>query len=334
MRSEANNMQPSVVQHEPKVSIIMPVYNGERFIVDAIESALVQTYTNFEVIIVDDGSQDRSHDKIEPYLALPNIRYIRQKNGGVAAARNAAIACASGELIGFLDQDDVWAPHKLEREVRYLAEHPAVGLVHAYQGYIDRAGKEITNPKDWVAPLEGACFAELFQRNRIAVLTVLLRKRCLEELGVFNENIPGADDYELWLRLARRFEFGFVPDVLAYYRIHQDNVSHNAFKMTTRELQALESVLARDHSVQAELGSRTVNRRLYPLNRGVAEWSMWQEQNFEKARGFFRKALGQNWRHWPSWKGFFWCSLTPSQRRAWTWYGRRLKVFGSGKRAG
>lgn len=305
----------------------MPVYNGERYVVDAIESALAQTYTNFEVVIVDDGSQDGSHDKIEPYLALPNIRYIRQKNRGVAAARNTAISCAAGELIGFLDQDDVWMPQKLERQVRYLAEHPDVALVHGYQTYIDQTGKEITNPKDWVAPLSGDCFAELFQRNRIAVLTVLLRKSCLEGVGAFNENLSGADDYELWLRLARRFQFGFIPETLACYRIHDSNVSHDLFKMTVRELQSLESVLTIDPAVSSEIGSRIVNRRLAPLNHAAGAWTMWQEHDFAKARIFFRKALSQNLLYWPSWKNYVWCSLTASQRKMLQWYGHRLKHF-------
>ncbi|MBI2798837.1 MAG: glycosyltransferase [Gammaproteobacteria bacterium] len=318
-------MQQSIERYYPKVSIVMPVFNGERYVVAAIESALAQTYTNFEVVIVDDGSQDDSHDKVAPYLSLPNIRYIRKENRGVAAARNTAINSAAGELISFLDQDDVWMPHKLERQVRYLAEHPEVALVHSYQGYIDQTGKEITNPKDWIAPLSGDCFAELFRRNRIAVLTVLVRKCSLEQVGALNENLSGADDYELWLRLARRFQFGFIPETLASYRIHASNVSHDLFKMTVRELQSLESVLAIDPAARLAIGPRIVNRRLAALNYAAGTWYTWQEQDFDKARAFFCTALSQRPLDWLNWKGFVWCSLSSSQRKTLAWYGHRLK---------
>ncbi|MDE2119649.1 MAG: glycosyltransferase [Betaproteobacteria bacterium] len=311
--------------NSPLVSVVMPVYNGAKYVAAAIESALAQTYENLELIIVNDGSPDNSAAVIQPFLADRRVKYIEQPNEGVAGARNTALGLAGGEFIAFIDQDDLWMPDKLERQTAYLSTHPAVALVHGYQAYIDASGMHLENPKDWVAPLSGNCFSELFNRNRIAVLTVLLRKGCLAEVGTFNKSLAGADDYELWLRLARRYRFGFIPEVLACYRIHGDNVSHDRFKMTLRELQSLESVLAADPAALKALDGRMVRRRLFRLHHDAGAWHLWHEQDYSGGRDHFVEALKQNPLHWPSWKLALWCSLTGSQRRNLHWYATRLR---------
>jgi glycosyltransferase involved in cell wall biosynthesis len=122
---------------EVTVSILMPVYNGEQHLSDAIESALAQTYQNFELLIINDGSTDNSADIIRPFLKDSRVIYIEQKNAGVAAARNTAIKHARGKYIGFLDQDDIWLNNKLEEQVAALEHDESVALVYSNQDFID-----------------------------------------------------------------------------------------------------------------------------------------------------------------------------------------------------
>ena len=114
-----------------RVSVLIPVYKGEAFVARAVQSALNQSFPDVEVVIVNDGSPDDSRRVLEPFLSLPNVRYVEKPNGGVASARNAGLRVATGCYVALLDQDDAWLPHKLERQVALLESRPEVALVHA-----------------------------------------------------------------------------------------------------------------------------------------------------------------------------------------------------------
>jgi glycosyltransferase involved in cell wall biosynthesis len=311
------------------VSVIIPVYRGERFLAQAIESALAQTYRDIELIVVDDGSPDRSEESIAAHFGDPRLTYIRQDNRGVAAARNHGIRASAGQLIAFLDQDDVWLPDKLGRQVAALADHPAAMLVHGYQAYIDATGARIPYAADWVADLEGACFRDLFLRNRIGILTAVVRRECFDAVGPFNESIPGADDYELWLRIARQFPIAFVGGLpLACYRVHDANVSHDHFRMELAELCAISSIVERFPDVRATVGDRTVDTRLFELNSSLAGWHAWKSRDFAQARRHLLRAAARRPFAWKTYLRLGWCALTDGQRRAIRWYGHRLRAFG------
>ena len=151
----------------PTVDVIIPVYNRERFISHTLDSVLSQTYRNVEIVIVDDGSTDRSAEIIEPYLRHNNVKYIQQENQGPAAARNAGIVSCSGDLIAFLDSDDLWLPTKLEKQVDFLMRNPAIPLVHTSRSDIDANG--IRSEADRPMDAQGYCFSDLFIRNRIVL---------------------------------------------------------------------------------------------------------------------------------------------------------------------
>lgn len=308
-----------------KVSVIIPVYNGERYIVQAIESVLSQTYENFEVIIVNDGSMDNSYEKIEPFLKQRNIKYIEQKNKGVAAARNTAIKNSSGELIAFLDQDDLWLPEKLEIQVDYLRRHSEVGLVHSNISYINECPDIAETPQNWPTNIHGMCFKDLFVKNCIAVLTVVVNRTCLDFVGPLNESIPRSDDYELWLRVSRRFPIGHVGTALAIYRIHESNTSRSYLGMKLAELIAINSIINQFPDVYRELGNCVVNKRLFELAFEIGSLYMWPLRDYETARKYFIKAIRKRPSHWISYKRLLWCSLTSSQRRALQWYFHRLQ---------
>jgi len=228
------------------VSVIMPVYRGERFIAAAIESVLAQAYRDFEIVIVNDGSPDESARIISQFLPHPQIRYIEQQNAGVAAARNAGVAHANGAFIGLLDQDDLWLPNKLARQVSYLYSHPEIGLVHTRVKCIDGDGA----PRSCagaigVYPYEGLCAGRLLLGNVIAPVTVLLRSECIDDVGTFDQRFAPADDWELWMRIARRHPIGFIDEETACYRFHGENVSSDQLKMQRAVLNIIDAICER-----------------------------------------------------------------------------------------
>lgn len=311
----------------PRVSILTPVYNGARYITHAIESALAQTYPDFELIIVNDGSTDNSAEVVRPYLADPRIKYLEQTNGGVASARNAALRVALGSYIGFLDQDDLWLPEKLRLQVQYLDDHPDVGLVHANQSYIDSDGRHIRIQfDDGFSKVSDWCFEELFIKNRIAVLTVLARKSALDRTGPLNEAISGGDDYEMWLRVSKHFPIGHLDQALAHYRTHESNVSNDSFRMTRTDLGAIQSILRSYPEARKQLSAGVVDARLFELNYQLGGWYMWKAQDHASAKHFYWQAIRSQPFYLVSYLRFAWCCLNDSQRRKVTWYWHKLKT--------
>jgi glycosyltransferase involved in cell wall biosynthesis len=228
------------------VSVILPVYRGERFVAAAIESVLAQTCRRFELVIINDGSPDESAREIKRFLPNPRIRYLAQANGGVAAARNAGIANATGDLIALIDQDDLWLPEKLERQIAYLDSHPKVGLVHSRVECIDAHGESRPcTDAIWVYPFEGLCAGQLLLGNGIAPLTVLLRRGCIDDVGAFDQRYAPADDWELWMRIARRHPLGFLDEVTARYRFHDQNISQDQLKMQRAVLKIMDAICDR-----------------------------------------------------------------------------------------
>ena len=296
----------------------MPVYNGEQYVADAVESVLAQTYKNVEIVIVNDGSTDASHEKVLPYLHLPNLQYVEQQNKGVAAARNAGIRAATGELIAFLDQDDLWLPDKLAGQVAYLSKNPDVLLVHANQGHIDENGEAVEI--DWPTDACGNCFREMFVQNRIAVLTVLMRRECFEKVGFFNEKLSGSDDYEMWLRVARQAPIGYLNQRVALYRFHGSNVSRDHFKMTRTDFAAIQSIVNQFPDVARLVGKGAVKLRLGDLAYSLGCWYGWSARDHQVAKKYFLLSIKQRPFHLASYRKFFWCSLTNGERRALSWY--------------
>jgi glycosyltransferase involved in cell wall biosynthesis len=225
--------------------VIIPAYNeASRHLDDSIESVLDQTYTDFELILVDDGSTDHTPDLAAGYGEA--IRYKRQPNGGLAAARNTGISQARGEYIAFLDADDLYLPHRLASQVPLLDRDPTLGLVYG-QAIVFGDGVE----KEYLLPeteklVQGSIFESLYFENVIPVLSVLTRKSILLDLGGFDTTTPATEDWELWLRIAARFPVAFVSEPVARYRVHKSNMSGNMTLMLGSEISAL--TLANDRN--------------------------------------------------------------------------------------
>jgi glycosyltransferase involved in cell wall biosynthesis len=197
----------------PQVSVVIPVFNSARLIGGALRSVFAQTFTDFEVIVVDDGSDD--YRELNTALAefTGRIHHVRQPNGGPAKARNTGIARATGELVAFLDADDEWLPEKLHRQVQYFHQHPETGLLHTAVVGGARGGTARDGP-----PTHAFC--DLFHtRFFIKTLTVMMPRRLLNESGGFDERREiHVEDWDLWLRVAASHPIGFISTPLAYHR--------------------------------------------------------------------------------------------------------------------
>ena len=204
------------------VSAIIPTYNNAAFLPEAIDSVISQTYPNIEIIIVNDGSTDNTNEVLRKYL--DRIIYIEQENAGPASARNTGIHQARGEYIAFLDADDIWMPTKIEEQLKIFSQNPNASLVYSRMvNFDDRSSKNLS-----VIPrkvFSGRIFDQLLVENLIALPTVIVRSNILDRIGLFDESLFTAEDWNLYLRIARDHEIIGVNKVLVRRRKHYDNIS-------------------------------------------------------------------------------------------------------------
>lgn len=226
------------------VTVVIPNYNYAGYVGEAIESALNQTYPNVEVIVVDDGSRDGSRSIIESFG--DRTRSIFQQNAGVSAARNTGAAAGHGEFLAFLDADDVWMPQKLEKQVAAFRERPEIGLVHVAVEEIDGEGKKVGGR--FVGGDGNEVWKDLLLFTGKGVLGggsgAMIARRVFEEIGGFDERLSTSADWDLYYRISRRFEVGFVSETLLRYRVHSSNMHANIGVMERDMLLAFEKAFA------------------------------------------------------------------------------------------
>lgn len=207
----------------PKVSVIIPAYNAERFIAQTLNSVLAQTFQNFEVIVVDDGSKDKTAKIAESYGAP--VRCIKKANGGVSVARNLGMKEACGDYIAFLDADDLWHATKLEKQVGFLDENPEVGLCFTWIERIDENGKLLRRGE--ISDYADYCEALLLYLCFVTCSSVMLRKKIAEKTSGFDSRYTNYEDLEYWLRLSLITDFAAVPEYLLQYRVVKESASFN-----------------------------------------------------------------------------------------------------------
>jgi len=209
------------------VSVIIPARNMARYLPFAIESVLRQSYTGWELHVVDDGSTDQTPEVVSKYLTDSRVRYWAQPNQERAVARNRGIASSSGEYVAFLDADDVWRPDKLARQVSVLERARESALCYTYARYIDPEGNPLKAERH-VAAREGYILPQLIRGNFIPVSSVVVRRSALDTVGVFDTDsrLIGSEDWDLWLRIAAAFPVRLVPEELTLYRVHHTPRSH------------------------------------------------------------------------------------------------------------
>ena len=210
---------------QPQVSVVIPVWNGERYLKQAIESILAQDFVDFELIVIDDGSTDRSAEIVSAFAHDPRVALHKQANAGVVAARNAGLRLAQAEFVAFLDADDIALPGRLVKQVAYLRAHPETAVIGSNISYFSDDDGVIRTQK---FPFGTARVAIALETgNPLAQPSVMLRKALAIDAGGYREAFRfGAEDYDLWLRLAEKHPLDNLPEVLTLYRIHAGSLTH------------------------------------------------------------------------------------------------------------
>lgn len=271
------------------ISIIMPCHNGATTIVEAISSVQAQTFADWELIVVDDGSQDRSAE-IAQNIDDARIKVIVQSNQGAAGARNRGLGAASGDFIAFLDSDDAWEPVFLERMFDALEPHEDAVLAYCgWQnlGVTGGRGKPFVppdyDPLDRSEVLLGGC--------RWPIHGVLVRRSALERAGGFDVTLRTSEDYDLWFRVAPQGRLVRVPEVLAYYRHHDgEQITKNRLRVALNHLRAQEKFLRQNPGEARRLGRKRVRELVVGDLLRRAYVSYW-ERDLPTARVLFRKVM-------------------------------------------
>jgi glycosyltransferase involved in cell wall biosynthesis len=229
-----------------RVTALVPVYNGERYLAQALDSAMAQTYAQLEVVVVIDGASDGSARIAQRHAAASSgrIRVVVQDNRGLPAARNAAIAAARGEYLALLDADDVWLPRHIERAVAVLDADPAVGLVHGNVRCIDEDGAVSgIYTRRW-REQNDVYRALVLRHDHVVCPTAVFRRACVEQLGGFDLRFTGygCEDRDLWLRIAGSWEVRYIDDFVAHYRVHATSMSHDNERMAEARRRLLDKL--------------------------------------------------------------------------------------------
>lgn len=229
---------------DPLVTVVIPVYNHEAYVLETLDSVFSQTFRNFEVIVVNDGSPDHTKERVHPLAEAGRIRYIEQPNSGAAAARNRGIAEARGEFVAILDDDDVWPSDRLNWQVEALQQHSEVVVVYGQVEFI-LDGKSIGLHPTGPAP-SGDVFDAFLCRGWIqSPGQALIRRTALETVGGLDADIWGADDWDLWLRLSHQGEFRYHPRVSLRHRLHEKKASRDFLRMYQNGLRVVYKHLGR-----------------------------------------------------------------------------------------
>lgn len=226
----------------PIVSVVIPVYNGEETIKQTIESVLSQTFSDFELIVINDGSTDATVNVVSTFQD-PRIKVFSYPNAGLSASRNRGISLASGNYISFIDADDLWTADKLEAQVSALQENPQAALAYSWTDYIDESGQFFRQGPHF--NFSGDVFAKLLLSDFVGNgSNPLIRKQAFSEVGGFDESLNAAEDWDMWLRLAARYEFVAVPFTQILYRQSPTSMSANPRKMEVASLRVINRALA------------------------------------------------------------------------------------------
>jgi glycosyltransferase involved in cell wall biosynthesis len=226
----------------PLVSVIIPVYNGEKTIRETIESVLKQTCSDFELLVINDGSQDSTLEVVSSFQD-DRLKVFSYPNSGLAASRNRGIDRACGEYISFIDADDLWTPNKLEFQLKALQENDKAAVAYSWTAYINELSQSLNQGS--YMKVNGDVYAKLLLIDFIASgSNPLIRRQALTEVGGFDESLSTAADWDMWLRLAARYHFACVPSPQILYRMSVNSMSSNVYKQEAESLQVIEKAFS------------------------------------------------------------------------------------------
>lgn len=279
---------------EPMLSIVIPAYNVAPYIEAAIDSALAQTFTDLEVIVVDDGSTDDTGDVIAQVSARhqdPRLKVLHRANGGLAAARNTGISMASGQYIGFLDSDDVWLPTKAQRHIDLMEQDPTIGISFSDSRYMLEDGT--LTPHLLQADKLHPSFHDMIRRNHVGNGSApVIRRICFEQAGRFNEMLKSCEDYEMWCRILWLTDYRIdgINEPLTLYRIRDTSLSFNFGKFLANADLAMAALRSQMKNVPDR-----VFRAGHAEHYRIAAWKAGSTEQDAAARQLLLKAIAT----WP-----------------------------------
>ena len=268
----------------PKVSVVIPAYNAMKYLPATVEIVLQQSFTDIEILIINDGSSDN----IIAWTAQitdPRVQVISQQNQGLSGARNTGIHHASGEYIAFIDADDLWLPTKLEKQVKCLDNSPQAGLVYTWTAWTDETGK----PTGVIVAshVEGYVWEQMVVNDKISNgSSAMVRRICFDKVGLFDTELTSSEDRDMWIRLAAHYHFAVVKEPLTLYRRHSQSMSKNRPKMLKNIRRVFEKTFA---TVPTEL--LYLRNRSYGWINLYTAWTCMDEKNYQEAIKYRRQAL-------------------------------------------
>ncbi|MFN0196776.1 MAG: glycosyltransferase family 2 protein [Planctomycetaceae bacterium] len=284
----------------PRVSVVIAAYNYGHYIAQAIQSVVDQTFTDWELIIVDDESTDNTTQIVSPFLADPRIRYYRQSNQGQPLTENRGIELSRGELIAFLDADDAWLPGKLEKQVPLFDNNSRVGVTYTGVRIMDEFGRVSSTSS--CKKLRGDVFKASFHQTIPSFSSSIVRKTVFDDVGRFDKLVPFNSDYEMWLRAAMKYHFDYVDEPLLLYRTGHANMSKQRYQV--RRLNIVNYVIPHilnDCGGRARLTRKEIAEGYAVLFIGMGECDM-EHSQWSSLRWYVRAVFSAPWM-WPCWRG-------------------------------
>jgi glycosyltransferase involved in cell wall biosynthesis len=324
-QDESPTRQPA--ETPVRVSVVIPTYNRLAYLMEALRSVFVQTFSDYEVIVVDDGSTDGTEAALGAYA--DRIRYLHQENQGAAAARNLGIGRARGEWIAFLDSDDMWEPEALERLTRATEEHPEAGLITSWGRVVDADGRPTDRIVGKRSPGPFFTPESFLEKDSGGVLTPMVRRHLLARAGGYDESLRTAHDCDLWLRLSFLTPMVAVSEPLLLRRVHDENASGDQLLNARMWLRILEK-LAQDQPDFVRHHDRLYHRSLGKENLRYGREALARCRDdvdyLAQARLHLRRSLAANPWSRRAWIYLIWSYVAPTTYGGWRRRERRARA--------
>ncbi len=270
------------------ISVIIPTYNRLEYLKTSVSSVLNQSFKDFELIVVDDGSTDQTESWC---ISQPDIKYLKKENGGVSSARNYGIKQALGEWIAFLDSDDQWLPKKLEMQYNFMKENPTIKIIHTNELWYRKG--VFVNQRKIHEKFGGWIFEKMLPLCLISPSAVTIHKDVFESVGVFDEELPAGEDYDLWLRITPFFEVGFInTPLIKKFGGHEDQLSSmwgiDSYRIVSLQKIIDSGVLSKNHK---ESALDMLQKKLEILIKGYSKHQKIDEAN--RFKSTYEKYFGE-----------------------------------------
>jgi glycosyltransferase involved in cell wall biosynthesis len=308
----------------PEVSVIIPTYNSAQFIVEALQSVFDQTFKDYEIIIVNDGSTDHTQRLISKYIN--RVKYIYQENAGPAKAKNRGIMNSSGIYVAFLDADDVWLPTKLEKQVSVFHRNPVLGMVFTENSCFDeKRGIYMRSIGKRDRLMKGDIARNIFLHSGVSTPTVMVRKEIFNEIGLFEEELYMGEDDNMWVRIAANFGVELIDEPLVKVRSH-------AHRTTVNKSKLFESIEANINLLNCRYkGVKERIEDVIPLKLSWLQFEVgynhFENLNFVEARKSFARGIQLDMWNWRNY-GYWLLTLLPERIvMRIKWFKRRLLSF-------